>query len=247
MSDVCPLCARELLSQGMDADRGIARCMGCNALFELSSLKRVGQPGVPPAPPPRARPKIPMRRWATVLDRPGVLELRVRRRGGRAVFNFAFGVLMLGTVYGASQSQLPSEDPAWWLLFVVAFLCVGTGLAYAGLADLIGSTIVTISRGQVVARVGPLPRGRSVTLIASTLQQLYCVTDIVESDYGGPHYYYSVHALLNDGSRRKLAAPFEELDQALWLEQQIEDALGIRDIPITGESSPWGNDRKMSW
>ena len=44
-----------------------------------------------------------------------------------------------------------------------------------------------------------------------------------------------VHALLGSGVRRKLLTGLEELDQALFVEQEIEAALGIRDRPMAGE------------
>ncbi len=229
------------MSRGIDADRGLTRCTGCNALFELSSLRPL--PGAPPPPPPRARPQIPMRRWATKWEQPGLLELRVRRRSWGALGRLAFGALFLGFWLGGSSSEMPDEDPVFWLFYSALFLSIGGILTWVGLADLVNSTVVRLRSGRVSVHTGPLPPGRRVELVATTLSQLYCLTEVRSSDYGGLNCMYSVWALLQDGSKRKLAGGFDELDQALWLEQQIEQALGIRDEPVPGEGSVWGTDR----
>ena len=48
-------------------------------------------------------------------------------------------------------------------------------------------------------------------------------------------YSYELHAITAGGKRRRLVAGLREAPQALWLEQTLEDHLGIRDRPVDSE------------
>ncbi len=72
-------------------------------------------------------------------------------------------------------------------------------------------------------------------LPAKDLNQLFCKEKVRRSK-NGTHTTLEVHALLSGGKRRKLLVLLEDIDQALFLEQEIEAHRGIRDRPVDGES-----------
>jgi hypothetical protein len=48
---------------------------------------------------------------------------------------------------------------------------------------------------------------------------------------------YEVYAILQDGARQKLLSGLHEIEQALYIEQEIERFLEIEDRPVRGETA----------
>ena len=68
---------------------------------------------------------------------------------------------------------------------------------------------------------------------ADQIQQLYC-TAKTSSSRNGTSTAYELHALTSGGEDRKLLK-VDELEQALFIEQEVEKFLGIADVPVRGE------------
>ena len=68
------------------------------------------------------------------------------------------------------------------------------------------------------------------TLNPALLEQLYC-KEKIQHNRRTTTCTYELHALTQDGTHKKLVGGLDEVDQALFLEQQIEAYLGIQDRP----------------
>ncbi len=99
---------------------------------------------------------------------------------------------------------------------------------YLILAMFVNRTQVFAGKGEVRVSHGPLPLlgARSARFSLPELGQLYAVKQ------GG---LYSVKANLTDGRNVSLVSPLVTAEQALFVEQQIEQALGILDFEVPGE------------
>lgn len=99
---------------------------------------------------------------------------------------------------------------------------------YTLLTMFVNRTRVAAARGEVRVTHGPLPSlfGRKALVPVDQLKQLYAV------EYG-PRF--AVKAELNDGRTVVLVAPLISAEQALFIEQQLEHALGIVDFEVPGE------------
>lgn len=121
-----------------------------------------------------------------------------------------------------------------FLLFPLIHVGVGIGMTYYVLCGFVNRTVIDVSGRELRIQSGPLPwRGNSTTL-PSQIAQLYR-EEIAHHGKNGTTYTYQLAAALKDGKKLKLVSGLHEADQALFLEQEIERHLGIRDQPVAGE------------
>jgi hypothetical protein len=118
-------------------------------------------------------------------------------------------------------------------VFPVAHVAVGIGLTYFVFVLLFNRTRIRADRRQLSIRSGPVWPG-TVEIPSSSIDQLYC-KQRVSQGRNGPSVSHELWASLRDGTSRKLLANGLSDDQALYLEQRIEHALGITDRPMPGE------------
>lgn len=146
------------------------------------------------------------------------------------VWNGAIGLFLLLVVRG-------SGVPWFVLLFPVVHVTVGLGLVYFTLSGFVNRTVVEAERGHALTvRHGPLPWPGAATLDAGAIAQLFVTaTRRVDRD-GDARTSYALAALTKDGARvpvlRTVGLPLED---ALFLEQELERHLGLRDVPVAGE------------
>jgi hypothetical protein len=111
---------------------------------------------------------------------------------------------------------------------------VGIGLTWYCLATLLNTTTLTVGRGWLRIRHGPLYWPGRVDVPTSSLDQLYARKRVSHSK-NGTTVRFELHAVLKDGKNKKLLKGLDEIEQALWLEQELEAVLGIRDRAVAGE------------
>jgi hypothetical protein len=134
------------------------------------------------------------------------------------------------------STALTVEGPPSLLMviFPAAHVAVGVGLTYRTLAGFVNKTRVTVTPDELTVRHGPLPWRGNVSLPAAALTQLYC-EETVTHGKNGTSRTYTLSAVLRDGRKIALIKALPEAAQALFLEQLIEERLGIRDAPVGGE------------
>lgn len=222
-----------------DLDRrlGIVACRHCGAIYDLT--RKDQRPlldeaaAEAPAPVDRAPAALPSR---FTVDMSHGDRLRIRWRWFRpmALFLIFFCIAWDGflvTWYGIGLAM--DDAPIIMFLFPLIHVAVGVALTYYTLALLLNTTTVAVTRGELTVRHGPLP-WVPATLPVRDLEQLY-VERKVRHNKNGTSVTFQLMAVTRDHSGRKLVGGLEELGQALYLEQEIERTLGIRDRPVAGE------------
>jgi len=225
-----------------DLDRrlGIVSCRHCGAIYDLTREDQRPLLETPAPPPPR---RESMDRAPAALPSKFVVDmshgdrLRIRWRWFRpmALFLVFFCIAWDGflvTWYGLGLAM--GDAPLIMFLFPLVHVAVGVGLTYYTLALLVNTTTVAVSRGGLRVRHAPMPWAPSPTLRVTDLEQLY-VERKVRHNKNGTSVTFQLMAVTRDHSGRKLVGGLEELGQALYLEQEIERTLGIRDRPVAGE------------
>jgi hypothetical protein len=165
------------------------------------------------------------------LQQPDGIE--VWRAGGTMQLRYRwFGVLpVIGGVLGATVFAWPIVFEGWisspwaWISFAAAIL-----IAYWGAAFLFNRTDFEICDRQLTVRHGPLPWPGKRSLRRETVNQLFC--QAFRSRYG---VSYRLNAVTADGRLIPLKNDIADRDQALYLEREIESALGISDLAVAGE------------
>jgi len=243
----CPHCGDDIRADDMHLDNELAKCRGCDAVFSFAQAMDRDEDERTAAAPDRRRRRRRSEREA--IGRPKNLEIRddagtweVRHRWFNPVaFFLAFfcvfwdGFLVVWYTIGVTQMD-EMGGMAWvMLLFPLIHVAVGVGLTWYTLALFINSTTSRHGRNDLVVRHGPLwvPGNRRIP--TGDLDQLFCKQRISRGK-NGTTITYELHALLKNGERIKLLTGYREIDHVLYLEQEIERRLGIRDRAMPGEA-----------
>jgi hypothetical protein len=121
------------------------------------------------------------------------------------------------------------------LIFPVAHVAVGLGLAYFCLALLINRTTVRVAFGEMSIRHGPLPAPGNRTIPADDIDQLYVKHQMSSGKNGSTSHTYPLLARLKSGQEIKLLPRNSDVDVSRAVEQLVETHLSIRDEAVAGE------------
>lgn len=230
----CKSCGTTVPADNLNLDRMVAKCASCHAVFAFSVD---GQQ--PPSREPAERPRGDVPRPARLeIERFGG-ELVITRRWWSTVavvFLTIFTIVWNGISWTGFVMVLGEVPLA--ALFVGLFVLIGALVGYITICVMLNSTVITVGR-ELTIRHGPMPVPGNRTLAAGELDQLYVTEHISTStsDNGrrSTSVSYQLRARLKDGSGVKLLRAVPEAEEALYLEQLIEEELGIEDAPVRGE------------
>jgi hypothetical protein len=132
---------------------------------------------------------------------------------------------------------------SWFAVFFpIAHVAAGVWLTYVVISTFLNRTIIRVAAGtELSVQHRPIPWPGNCKVPTIDLKQLFC-TEMSPyrfaarfhnpTDYSGA---FSVLAIKGDDSRVTLVSGLSELDEALFIEQQIEQHLKIRDQRVPGE------------
>jgi hypothetical protein len=150
------------------------------------------------------------------------------------LFLIPFCIVWNSFLVGFFTSMSGSNAPWFVRLFPLGHVAVGVGLSYYTLAMLFNRTRVEVTHGSVTVSHGPLPWTGWREIAAGLIDQTYC-KEIIRRNKNGVSTHYEVWVALSDGKHSRLVAAGMEPEQALYIEQQIETTLDIKDRSMPGE------------
>ena len=133
--------------------------------------------------------------------------------------------------YSVATSQ---NAPLMMLLFPIIHVLVGIGITYYALAGFYNKTLVLVGEGKLTIRHVPLPWPGNRVLQAEDLTQLYSQERVIQTR-NGTQVKYQLNAIARDNKKIALMSNLTAPDQVRFLERQIEENLGITDVPVEGE------------
>ncbi|HOA74013.1 MAG TPA: hypothetical protein PL151_07815 [Phycisphaerae bacterium] len=228
----CPNCGADIDTEEVNIPAALARCTACRTVFSLADPSQATRGTRLPASP-RAEVPLPP---AIRVDQWGHELVMSRRWFTPAVLFLVFFCIAWDSFLVFWYSiALSGEDTPWiMIVFPVAHVAVGIGLTYLCLASLFNKTRIRVAGGELSVRHGPIPwRGR-VRLATADIEQIFCTEKVVSGE-NRQSSTYRVNAMLTDGRKIELLSGLPEADQALYIEQMLEDHLGITDRPVGGE------------
>ncbi len=234
MSIHCTTCGAPLEEAQLDRGRGLARCRHCDTVVELDLSQPEPRRRDPHARTPVTLPEhfdFEQRGEALVIRWPWFTLKTLLWAGFTLIWFLALGGYWAGVLGPGGSAE--AGVVAGQLLFTVGHVAVGLVVAYLALAGFLNTTTITASRDGLDVRHAPLPWPGGGTV--SGVRQLYSKERAHRGKHGRLSYSYELHAISADGERRKLVSRLVEAPQALWLEQTLEDHLGLRDRPVGGE------------
>ncbi len=111
----------------------------------------------------------------------------------------------------------------------------GAALAYYGLVGLVSRSLITITPDVLTVKTRPLPWLAKKTVPKDTVEQLHVEQKVIPNH---DTKTYNLYVNLRDGRKVLLVADLTSHEQACFLEQIIEERLGIVDEAIDGEHKP---------
>jgi hypothetical protein len=223
----CKHCGVEIPEADINLDRLVAKCAECNAVFSIAAQ-------VDSEPARRfERHEVPMPKGITFKSGMGDLRITYAWFKPSLVIGGTFACLLTNGLaagflgWAVSQSQWPGY------LCGLPIALVGLGLAYLVIGNCLGRTVIKVDTGGLEARYGPLPPWGYKRVETANIKQLYSKVEIRDS-YSKNHIY-GVRVVTSDGQDELVVGGFSDPDQALYVEQEIERSLGIKDQPVRGE------------
>jgi hypothetical protein len=215
----CPSCDEQIKAEDMNLENLVARCRSCNALINLRRYLRaevVSARKSVLSPPPHL----------AVEETVDGLLIRLRWYRHWAWF-LAAGCISWDSFLIFSYTLVAAGDAPWgFWVFPAAFVAVGVAGTYFTLAMLINRTLITVREDRLAVSHGPLPWPGNKEVRAAEISQIY----VAASSSGES---YAVMFQTKDGHSGDLVTT-SAVDEALYLEQQIEKYLRIVDRPVHG-------------
>lgn len=150
------------------------------------------------------------------------------------IFLAAFALLwdaFLVVWYSIAFSQ---DAPLIMLIFPLVHVIVGVGVTYAALAGFYNRTVITVGQGKLSIQHGPIPWPGNKTLQASELTQLYSEERVIRVN-NGTQMRYQLNAISHENRKLKLLGGLNSPSEVRFLEDKLEEQLGIQDRPVAGE------------
>lgn len=220
----CPNCAAVITAEQWNADQGFAKCGYCRAMVSLPGIQRSSF---------RPRPQMPLPPGMSVEATGHGIVITRRWFSWVVVALIPFCLVWCGFLFG--WYSMTGDAPLMFKLFPLIHVAVGAGLAYFTLSLLFNRTWIKAENGVVTVLHGPLPWPGNRVLPCADIDQLFC-KERVSQGKNGPQVRYEIWAAMRSGATQKMLAGATISDeQALYIEQQIEKALGIADRAMPGE------------
>lgn len=226
----CPHCRRAIPAGDINVQTSIAKCSMCSAVFGFADR-------IPGAQAAYRKEAIEMpKRFSIEREGPDIL---IAFRWFSPLF---IGLLLFCVFWDAFLAfwyylAFTKGGPLMMKLFPLIHVSVGVGLTYYVIAGFVNRTLIRVGPGELSIRHVPLPWPGGKTVARAELEQLFC-EEKVHRGKNGVSYTYDVSAVLRGASRVKLVTGLQSPEQALYIEQQVECFLGIKDRPAPGEMRP---------
>lgn len=257
MRVTCKHCGQQINAEDINLNRLVAKCWSCHAVFDISDqLDPLPESGArEPASSPRqnggvpATPSVPLPKGITVergddqsmsgayrTSAKQPLDLRITYKwfSQKHIGLIAFSVIWFGFLAFWYITAAGGGAPLSFFTFPLIHVAVGLGLGYSGIAGLFNSTEITVDDATLRITHGPLPWPGNREMLVADLEQLYS-EEKRHQQKNGVRYSYTLSAVLKSNRAVNLIKGLEEPAQARYLEQIIEEALGIENRPVTGE------------
>jgi hypothetical protein len=215
----CNYCRTIIDPANVDPERELAICGACGRLVDMRRARAASAKGAVPKGP-RSRATVELPAGMSVETGP---ELVIRRRWLRSKHWFL--LVLFGTAAAYVGYLWATIETNGWLVVGTIFVASWN---YSLLAMFVNRTTVSADANGVRVEHGPLPSlfGRKASAAKSDITQLYAVK------WGA---LYAVEAKLRSGRIARLVHPLATPEQAWFVEQELERALGLEDKAVAGE------------
>ncbi len=154
-------------------------------------------------------------------------------------FAIAWDAFLVGWyAVGLTMTAIAGPMAIIMLVFPIAHVAVGVGMTYTVLAGFLNRTRIEVTTNELTVRHGPIPWKGNRRYAAGQVKQLYCKGGLLRIN-ARPNVKRlskaTLHAILDDNTHVTLLKDIDDPDKALYIEQKVEERLGIQDQAVRGE------------
>ncbi len=232
MSDVditCRRCGARIRADDVNIETMAANCRSCDAVFSIAA-----QFALADKPAPIARLDVPRPRCFTVEHLDDALRISWRGSKVGGIILLLVTLIWNGFAYVWISLAFSSAGHAAFALAAIPHVLIGLWLARLSLSNLLNTTRVEASASGLSVYDTPIPASKDLSIPRDSLRQLYCVEPGNHSRRG-PSGSCDLWAIKADGSSIAVLKSLADPEQALYIEQELERYLGIKDEPVDGE------------
>lgn len=226
----CPKCKHFVSARDLDLVHGMGRCSNCDHEFRIADVH---------GKDPHRRPEIIMPQGVDVLKLHSMLEIEVDwyrsspKKHVQGLFGSAFIwnlIILPFVIFLAMSGEL------FILLLLSGHLIAGFALLWQLAATLINKTTIKVNEEGISIKHGPLRKlGKGNQQIPKQdIVQLY-VNRYTEKIGKKSRQAYALSAILKGNKTVQLIKGMD-LSTQLYLEQELETYLQIKDLPVRGEA-----------
>lgn len=229
----CPNCNHFISAIDINIDKTIAKCSNCSHVFDFSENIKAGY-----KPLDFSRPGMMIPEGLEVLRLRSELDIEVNwfktsSKAGFAsmmFFTLVWNLVLLPFVLSSILSgQLQI------LLFAAVHILVGVTLLYNLAAMFLNTSQILVNEDYIEFSTFPLrlPWAKKTRYSAKKVKQIYVSKYVSSSTNGVSNYAYALYAIMDNGQKVKLLDKMN-LETQLYLEQEIERFLKIKDRRVPG-------------
>lgn len=226
MKLLCPSCGAAIRADDMNLDRLVAKCRECDSVFAFApdGALRGG----------RRRPHVDLPARIRIENHGSGVVLTRRWLSAKYYLLLVFSIVWNTFLVGWYAAVTAADAPLLFKLFPILHVAVGVGLTYSVVCGFVNRTRIAADGETLTVRHGPLPWPGAREIPARELAQLYTIEKVSQSR-NGESRDYRVQARLRSGADVKLVSGLAGVEQALFIEQELEAFLGITDEVVPGE------------
>lgn len=227
MQLTCPQCNAAINGADINVQTSVAKCARCHEVFNFAAQvgATTGQYSKPVAGLPRG--------FAVTQD----LSDYVITRKWFSPKYFAllfFCIFWDGFLVFWYAMAAKSGGPVVMFVFPLLHVAVGLGLTYVVLAGFFNQTDIRLNGREIRVRHYPLPWPGNRVIEVGRLAQVFCEEKYSQTRHGSSTTY-NVSLVFTDDTRLSMITGLDAMEEALYIEQQIESRLGITDRAVAGE------------
>lgn len=225
LSVKCPGCGEAIEAEDINIHQNLAKCRECKVLYQLNE-----------AIPFRNKPEQFMPKGVDVLHLSNELDIEISWRRSLKTFMVMFTIFWNSIVFIVAAGAIISGEYLP-LLFMSFHILIGVGLLYHQLTLIFNKTNIIIDDERMSIEHYPLklPFYPNRNIRTDSIKQLFVEKYVQSTTNDVPNYAYTVSGLLDDGKKIKFIKGLAHLDQARYIEQEIENYLLIADKRVDGE------------
>ncbi len=244
----CKSCGAAMRAASFDRRLGVVVCDHCGAIFDLTrrSDRATSAPELESAPrgpaPTRAPVALPDR-FRVDSGPGGMLVVSWRWFQLPMLFLLFFAIAWDSFLLFWYAMAFTQADAPWiMVVFPIAHVAAGVAITYGAIAGLVNRTRVLCSADTLKVRHGPLPWFPRPTIAVADLEQLYVERKVNHSKQSTT-VTWNLLAVTRSHKGLPVVKGLDTMQQALWLEQELEQKLDIRDRPVAGEYRGDGSEQ----